>query len=187
MKGGALTMQRVAREGDRLTLRWESELPGSGFSMLGGPSNGAAQAHGELAAFWPVVVYATDESGRQVDRLVVVELKTGKQLSVREGQGGGIRIGERFAVGARLGSVTLFGPDAKELVTYIAPGVEVVDTLSAANHLWLVSGVDTMAPGEHLRTVIDLRTGEVVGGVGPAAVRDGRGIAGAFPKVLPVP
>ncbi|HRE88796.1 MAG TPA: hypothetical protein PK095_06595, partial [Myxococcota bacterium] len=70
---------------------------GSGFAMLGGPSNGAAQAHGELGQAWPVVVYATRDNGSQVDRLVVVDLETGRHRSVREGQGGGIRLGERFA------------------------------------------------------------------------------------------
>lgn len=184
MKGGALTMQRVVRDGATLVLRWESALPGSGFSMLGGPSNGAAQAHGELGARWPVVVYATNEKGGQVDRLVVVDLETGKLVSVREGQGGGIRLGERFAAGARLGSVTLFGTDATELATYIAPGVEVVDTLVAGHHLWLVSGVEEVAPGEHRRTVVDLVSGAAVGGLGPAATRDGRGLAAAFPTAV---
>lgn len=187
MKGGALTMQRVAVDGGVPTLRWELALPGSGFSMLGGPSNGAAQAHGELGQRWPVVVYATNDSGGQVDRLVVVDLETGKLVSVREGQGGGIRLGERFAVGARLGSVTVLGPTADELATYIAPGVEIVDTLVAGEHLWLVSGVEEVAPGEHRRTVVDLVSGAVVGGVGPAAVKDARGVAGAFPLVVPVP
>lgn len=185
MKGGALTMQRVAVDGGVPTLRWELALPGSGFSMLGGPSNGAAQAHGELGARWPVVVYATNDKGGQVDRLVVVDLETGKLVSVREGQGGGIRLGERFAAGARLGSVTILGPDANELATYIAPGVEVVDTLVASGHLWLVSGVEEVAPGEHRRTVVDLVSGAAVGGVGPAATRDGRGLAAAFPTVVP--
>lgn len=185
MKGGALTMQRVVREGERLVLRWESTLPGSGFSMLGGPSNGAGQAHGELDARWPVVVYATNDKGVQVDRLVVVDLEEGKVVSVREGQGGGIRLGARFAAGARLGSVTLFGPDATELATYIAPGVEVVDTLVARDHLWLVSGVDAVGPGQHHRTVVDMVSGAVVGGVGPPATRDTRGLTAAFPVVVP--
>lgn len=185
MKGGVLTMQRVAREGDALVLRWESALPGSGFSMLGGPSNGAAQAHGELGNRWPVVVYATNEKGGQVDRLVVVDLESGKIVSAREGQGGGIRLGERFAAGARLGSVTLIGADASELATYIAPGVEVVDSLVAGNHLWLISGAEAVGPGAHARTVVDLVSGAVVGGVGPAATRDTRGLSAAFPVVLP--
>lgn len=181
MKGGALTMQRVA--GDKVI--WETELPGTGFSMLGGPSNGADQGDGRLAGHWPVVIYATTDNGQQVDRLVVVDLESGKITSTREGDGAAIRIGEAFAAGARQGSVTVLGPDGSERLTLLTGhGIEVVESLVANGRLWLVPMLEMGAPGLHRRTVVNIATGRVVGGAGVPLEVDKRGLSGAFPRAL---
>ena len=183
MKGGTFVMQALGAG----QVDWEVALPGSGFSMLGGPTNGAAQGQGELPARWPVVVYASLPSGEQVDRLVVVDVDTGKVVTSREGDGGAMKLGASFAVGARLGGVSILdGEDgeAGPLTTMLVAGVEVVEGLVADGRLWLVPGVDEVAPGGHRRSVLELVTGKRVGSFGEPIPVDLRGLTAAFPKSI---
>jgi outer membrane protein assembly factor BamB len=180
MKGGAFVMQAL---GDG-KIDWEVELPGSGFSMLGGPTNGSAQGQGELEKRWPVVVYATLPSGEQVDRLVVVDVDKGEVVTRREGDGGAVKLGSSFVVGTRLGGVSVLDPDAQPLTTVSVSGVDIVEGLVADGRLWLVPGVSVVPPGQHRRLVLDLGTGNRVGSVGEPIPVDSRGLAASFPKAL---
>ncbi len=182
MKGGTFVMQALG-EGK---VDWEVELSGSGFSMLGGPTNGSAQGQGELAKRWPVVVYATLPSGEQVDRLVVVDVDKGEVVTRREGDGGAVKLGKSFVVGTRLGGVSLLDGDGAEapLTTVLASGVDIVEGLVADGRLWLVPGVTVVPPGQHRRVVLDLATGNRVGSVGEPIPLEPRGLDASFPKAL---